>query len=339
MKINDEMLKEILESNLRRQPMTLDEMIIKAQKYGESEVLEYLYNFQGNRKVEANIDGGDEVGSLVLPKQIKTVIKNINLISSNRKILFFGKPGTGKTETANLISKMNSIPFREINSFEVIAPNLGESLLNLRSLIFKDKEISELIIINEIDGLINSRDKVNESSEIHRLTSGLLNIFDSLPKNKSLIFTTNFLDRIDEALIRRFDYVINFDCYHKEDFKQIFKNQIALSDEMIGAISNDTYISQNTILKKYFNFLISLDQLTPSLITSSFKKIREQFSVIDKIEELDLFILFERVFVNEDLLSIIKKLLENNFSINEVYRIGKIRFHITTTLIKEVNNA
>ncbi|HEM2272845.1 TPA: AAA family ATPase, partial [Listeria monocytogenes] len=57
--------------------------------------------------------------------------------------------------------------------------------------------------------------------EMGRVTSTILKELDKLNEEVVLIATTNLYEKFDRALIRRFDSVINFNRYEKEDLVEI----------------------------------------------------------------------------------------------------------------------
>ena len=52
-----------------------------------------------------------------------------------------------------------------------------------------------------------------------RVTSTLLKEFDNLNERILLIATTNLYKQFDKALLRRFDYIVDFNRYSKEDLE------------------------------------------------------------------------------------------------------------------------
>ena len=107
----------------------------------------------------------------------------------------------------------------------IIDSKLGQTSKNLASAF---KEISELkrpdkvmILIDEIDALALDRLNSNDLREMGRVTSTLLEELENLDNNIVLIATTNLFKHFDKALLRRFDSVVNFNRYTKEDLVDI----------------------------------------------------------------------------------------------------------------------
>ncbi len=319
--------KEYILELISKNPNSIDEAINLAEIKGLNDLLNDLHKL--NNQIELKTTNFDR--NLFLPNKIRNEIFSLRELIG-KKMIFYGRPGTGKSEAAKLLGHNFGLEAREINSYDVISSNLGESLRNLKSLIFNDVNEKELIIIDEIDGLINNRDEINESQEIHRLTSGMMNIFDNLPKTKAIIFTTNYINKIDAALLRRFDFVVNFDIYTDKDITEIFTKSIRNSKIVKEIAKEDNYLSKRFLEKKYFNFILKNSDGIPSKITSSISKTDKYF---EETNILNLSYLFENFIELKNLKDIVHSLKSNEFTQNEIFRILKNSFDFTAHEIKK----
>ena len=166
---------------------------------------------------------------LPLPFSIKEDIDGIiNAISHKigvNKFLFEGAPGTGKTEAAKLIAKILDKNLFIVNFEELIDSHLGQTQKNITKLfedinnfVFSNKNI---VLFDEIDSIAIDRINSNDVREMGRATSAMLKGFDSLKDDVIIIATTNLYKSFDKALTRRFDAVINFNRYTREDLINI----------------------------------------------------------------------------------------------------------------------
>lgn len=166
---------------------------------------------------------------LPLPEVIKDdVVGIVNAVGHNvgiNKFLFAGAPGTGKTETVKQIARILERDLYIVDFDVIIDSKLGQTSKNISSLF---KEISELrnpekvlILFDEIDALAIDRINSNDLREMGRATSSVLKGMDDLNDRVVLIATTNLFDSFDRALIRRFDSVIDFNRYSKDDLVEI----------------------------------------------------------------------------------------------------------------------
>lgn len=168
-------------------------------------------------------------GALPLPSRIKDdVVGVINSIGHNAgvtKFLFEGEPGTGKTETVKQISRILDRELFSVDFDSVIDSKLGQTSKNiatvfneLRGLPHPEKVV---ILFDEIDAIALDRVNSNDLREMGRVTSSVLKGLDGLNDSIVLIATTNLYGQFDKALTRRFDSVINFNRYSREELIEV----------------------------------------------------------------------------------------------------------------------
>ena len=161
-----------------------------------------------------------ENNSLPLPDKIKNdVVGIINAIGHNvgiNKFLFQGPPGTGKTETVKHIARILERELFVVNFDYIIDSKLGQTSKNIAYL------------FDEIDTIALDRINSYDLREMGRATSSILKGLDTLNDNIVIIATTNLFTSFDKALIRRFNSIIDFSSYTKEDLIDIA--EIILND-------------------------------------------------------------------------------------------------------------
>ena len=132
--------------------------------------------------------------------------------------LFFGAPGTGKTETALQLARATGRKVLSADIAQILSKWIGESEQNARRL-FRDyrkaneeNELSPILLLNEADAFLCKRfENVRNSTE--KMENGLQNIFlEELERFSGiLIATTNLTSNLDPAFDRRFLFKIRFD--------------------------------------------------------------------------------------------------------------------------------
>lgn len=175
------------------------------------------------KRVDTNTD------SLPLPETIKeSVLGIVNAIGHNagmNKFLFEGPPGTGKTETAKQIARILERELFIVDFDLVIDSKLGQTSKNIASLFEEIRNVPNpdkvIVLFDELDAIAIDRINPNDLREMGRATSSVLKGLDNLNDKVILIATTNLYKAFDKALIRRFDSVIDFSCYTKEDLIDI----------------------------------------------------------------------------------------------------------------------
>lgn len=167
----------------------------------------------------------------IIEEDIIGITKAIGKKAGLSKFLFYGAPGSGKTESAFQIARLLNRDILYVSSEQLIDSRLGETAKNV-SLLFD--EINHLpygktiVLFDEIDSLVLDRVNRNDLREMGRVTSVFLKGLDRLNENITIIATTNLFENFDKALTRRFDAIVSFNRYSKEDL-------IEIADSMLTA--------------------------------------------------------------------------------------------------------
>ncbi len=167
--------------------------------------------------------------SLPLPTSIMNdiigIINSIRHHAGFNKFLFEGDPGTGKTETVKQISRILNRDLYSVDFDSVIDSKLGQTSKNIASVFQEIRALPNpekaIIMFDEIDAIALDRINSNDLREMGRVTSSVLKGLDSLDGNIVLIATTNLFSQFDKALTRRFDAIINFNRYNKNELLDI----------------------------------------------------------------------------------------------------------------------
>lgn len=170
-----------------------------------------------------------DIEPLFLPDAITNdLIGIINAVSKNmgiHKFIFQGPPGTGKTEAVKQLANKLSKELYKVNFSQIIDSKLGQTQKNLSALFTELNKAPQpdqlLILLDEIDALSLDRTNPNDVREMGRVTSEFLTLLDQLNTQIIIIATTNLINYFDKALLRRFDAIINFDCYTQTDLVEI----------------------------------------------------------------------------------------------------------------------
>lgn len=167
--------------------------------------------------------------SLPLPEKItKDIYGIINAVNHNigiNKFLFEGPPGTGKTESVKQIARILSRELYSVDFSLIIDSKLGQTQKNLVEVFSEIKMLPNpgnvIILFDEIDAIAMDRVNSRDIREMGRVTSSILKELDNLDARVIFIATTNLYKNLDKALTRRFDAIVDFDRYSKEDLLDI----------------------------------------------------------------------------------------------------------------------
>ena len=208
------------------------------ERSGDTDMCEYLMNListtnyyapQNNyRDLEFLRKVSYDNKPLLLPESIKDDILGLVRSFSSKipvsKVLFYGRPGSGKTESAYHIARLLDRDILSVGMEYIIDSRLGQTSKNIVSLFDEIKHLASqkvVILFDKLDSLVMNRINENDLREMGRVTSTFLKELDALSDEILIIATTNLIDSFDKALLRRFDAKISFDRYSNDDLIEI----------------------------------------------------------------------------------------------------------------------
>lgn len=226
-------------------------------KTGDYQLAEYIMSLLSNvntfvpqmedsispffEKIEAKGD------MLLLPDIImQDILGVVNAIAHRigiNKFLFQGAPGTGKTEAVKQLARILEREIYMVDFASIIDSKLGQTQKNLTELFKEINQFAQpekvIVLFDEIDAIALDRTNQNDLREMGRVTSTMLKHFDRLNENIVLVATTNLFEYFDKALIRRFDSVIDFNRYEREDLLIIAEKMLDRYLEAFKLASRD----------------------------------------------------------------------------------------------------
>lgn len=169
--------------------------------------------------------------------------------------LFYGAPGTGKTETVLQIARRTGREIIRVDLSSQKSMWVGESEKNIERIFadYREKlsqsELAPILLFNEADAIFSKR-HVGVNSEVEQMANTMQNILLQNMENFEgiLIATTNLADNFDPAFHRRFLYRIEFKSPSAEVRKQIWRSMMPDMDESnINAMAERFSISGGQI--------------------------------------------------------------------------------------------
>ena len=104
---------------------------------------------------------------------IKEYLKRDNLhkygLDNRRKLLLYGESGTGKTMTANVLSRELNLPFFVVRTEKVVTKFMGETGLKLSNIFDFISEVPAVYLFDEFDAIGVQRGMDNEVGEQRRI--------------------------------------------------------------------------------------------------------------------------------------------------------------------------
>jgi SpoVK/Ycf46/Vps4 family AAA+-type ATPase len=119
-----------------------------------------------------------------------------------------GPPGCGKTLSAERVAWNLGLPLLKTRFDALLSSYFGESASNLRTVFDYCQREPVVLLLDECDFIAKSRITPNDVGEVPRIVNMLLTLLDEYKAPGLVIATTNLKIKLDKALFRRFDDVV-----------------------------------------------------------------------------------------------------------------------------------
>ncbi len=135
---------------------------------------------------------------------------------------FYGAPGTGKTALAHFIAREIGIPLIARRASDILSPYVGETEQKIAGMFKQAQQAGALLLLDEADSFLAERQSARNTWEVTGVNEMLTQMerFDGL-----FICSTNLMQRLDAASLRRFALKIKFDYLKPEQRWQLFRAQ------------------------------------------------------------------------------------------------------------------
>lgn len=145
--------------------------------------------------------------SIIRMKKVNEKLMEMGIPYINSTLLY-GESGTGKTTFGRYLAYKTGLPFCYLNFSNLIDSYMGSTSRNISKAFNYAISTPCVFMLDEVDCISikrsDTRDSGGTGGEMARITITLMQEFDKLPNDIIVIGATNRIDRIDEALLRRF---------------------------------------------------------------------------------------------------------------------------------------
>lgn len=162
--------------------------------------------------------------------------------------LFYGAPGTGKTETVLQLARKTGRDIMQVDMSQMRDKFVGESEKNVKAIftryrrLCQESDILPILLLNEADALLSVR-LLEMRNSVDQMANTMQNIILQEMENLEgiLIATTNLTSNLDGAFDRRFLYKVEFQKPTAEESRHIWQ-------AMLPTLSED---NARTLASKY----------------------------------------------------------------------------------------
>ena len=187
--------------------------MLRPQDLGEKQM---FYSAENQKQV-------DELSSFFSDEQYRQIHERMQQrgFRNGFACLFYGGPGTGKTETVYQLARKTGRDIMIVDVPKIKSKWVGDSEKNIKALFDRYREIVSragdekpvpILLFNEADAIIGIR-KEGAQSAVDKMENSIQNIIlqEMETLDGIMIATTNLADNLDTAFERRFLYKIKFD--------------------------------------------------------------------------------------------------------------------------------
>ena len=163
----------------------------------------------------------DTLCRLLDDKQLRAIRKRLQQANLRKgfNCLFYGNPGTGKTETALQLARMTGRDIMQVDISSIRDKWYGETEKIVQSIFetyaaqVKRAKRIPILLINEADAILSMRTSIGTSNpSLEKTENAIQNILLQAMENIDgiMIATTNLTCNLDPAFDRRFLYKVEF---------------------------------------------------------------------------------------------------------------------------------
>ena len=191
--------------------------------------------------------------------------------------LFYGAPGTGKTETVLQLARKTGRALMQVNISTIKDKYVGESEKNIKNLfdyyrrLVESEPLAPILFFNEADAIFNKRSE-NTERAVDKMENAIQNIIlqEMETLEGILIATTNLTSNLDSAFERRFIYKVKFATPSLEAKQAIWQSMIpSLGEDDAASLASAYNFSggqiENIARKQTVEYILSGEE--PSVET------------------------------------------------------------------------
>lgn len=178
--------------------------------------------------------------------------------SRSGRICLYGPPGTGKTAYGRWLAEQMGAPLLVKRASDLMSPYVGENERNIARAFREAQSEGAVLLIDEVDSFLQDRREAQRGWEVS-LVNEMLTQMESFPG--VFIASTNLMDGLDQAALRRFDLKVKFGFLRPEQAQELLRRHCA---QLNLAIPQPDLLSR---LKR-------LDRLTPGDFAAAMRQHR-----------------------------------------------------------------
>ena len=221
-KAKDILFKDL---NIGQQQAKNQKELLKHSSFAEKSL---FYNPRERSQIE-------QLSELLMPEKFASVQQRLeeNGMRKGFACLFYGSPGTGKTETVYQLARRTQRDLMMVDVSQIKSNWVGESEQNIKAAFdryrryVKQCERAPILLFNEADAVLGIRQEGAQRA-VEKMENSIQNIIlqEMEQLDGIMIATTNLTQNLDKAFERRFLYKIEFSRPSLEAKRSIWQSMI-----------------------------------------------------------------------------------------------------------------
>lgn len=136
------------------------------------------------------------------------------------RICLYGPPGTGKTAFGRWLATQLDVPLHARRVSDIVSPYVGQTERNLARVFREAEADGAVLLLDEVDSFLQDRARAQRSWEVTAVNEMLtqMEAYDGV-----FIASTNLMDGLDQAALRRFDLKVKFGYLRPEQAWDLFE--------------------------------------------------------------------------------------------------------------------
>lgn len=135
---------------------------------------------------------------------------------------FYGPAGTGKSELARYMAEELDMPCIVRRASDILSMWVGGSEKNIAKMFAEARQQEAVLVLDEADSFLADRRDAKQSWEVTQVNE-ILTQMEAF--NGIFVCTTNLMEKLDQASLRRFAFKVNFDYLATDQRWEMFMQE------------------------------------------------------------------------------------------------------------------
>jgi len=144
-------------------------------------------------------------------------------IANQGRLCLYGPPGTGKTAFGRYLAERLEKRLIVKRASDILSPWVGVAEKQMAEMFSEATDDDAILLLDEADSFLQDRGRANQSWEITQVNEMLTQMesFEGI-----FIASTNFMESLDSATLRRFDLKVRFDWLKPEQIRLLLADLV-----------------------------------------------------------------------------------------------------------------